>query len=196
MEMARDVGFEPTRPFDHRLSRRFPNEGNDANSFISVLKPKSNVFTCSNFDARLSEFLPFCMIDLQLSEKTAKQHRASIKTFLEWLGKRELTQIALREYLSLFIGKSPNTYANHLKSLKVFCRDYLRKPKLVETFKFPQIPFEPKTIPKTRELRRFYTALESQKDKALFLLYASSGLRRNEALQLLNQRLGFSHFHD
>jgi integrase len=92
----------------------------------------------------------------------------------------------------LFIAKSPSTYANHLKSLKVYCRDYLHRPQLVETFKFPQIPFKPKTIPTKSDLKLFYNELETLKDKALFLLYATSGLRRQEALHLLISDLDFN----
>jgi integrase len=122
------------------------------------------------------------MVDLQLMEDSAKNHRAKIRRFLEWLGDRSLAQSTLREYLSLFNEKSQCTYANQLKSLKVFCRDFLEKPELVASFKFPSIPFKPKKIPSREELVRFYNSLETLKDKALFLVYATSGLRRKEVL--------------
>jgi hypothetical protein len=32
--------------------------------------------------------------------------------------------------------------ANRLKSLKVFCRDFLKQPELVESFKFPRFRAE------------------------------------------------------
>jgi integrase len=91
-----------------------------------------------------------------------------------------------------FNGMSPCTYANVLKSLKVFCRDFLKKPELIESFKFPQVPFKPKTIPTKKELQQFYQALDCPKDNALFLLYATSGLRRREALSLYIEDLDFS----
>ena len=110
---------------------------------------------------------------------------------MQWLDSRPLSLSTLREYLGQFNGKNPYTYANNLKSLKVFCRDFLRKPELVESFRFPQAPFKPKTIPSKKDLQQFYKALDSMKDKALFLLYASSGLRRREALSLYIEDLDF-----
>jgi integrase len=73
----------------------------------------------------------------------------------------------------------------------VFCRDFLRKPELVESFRFPPVPFKPKAIPSKKEVQQFYQALENPKDKALFLLYASSGLRRHEALSLNIEDIDF-----
>ena len=179
------------RPFDHRLSRRFPNDGqSDKLSLISNLTLKNNSFTSTNL-LPIQDFKTFCMVDLQLTEDTAKEHRTKINRFLKWLSDRELSQNTIREYLIQFTTKSAYTYANQLKSLKVYCRDYLRKPQLVETFKFPQIPFQPKTIASTKQLRIFYAALETPKDKALFLVYATSGLRRQEVLKLLIEQLDF-----
>jgi integrase/recombinase XerD len=167
------VGFEPTRPFDHRLSRQ----------------PLTHVGQSMPHEATaktLADFKDFCMVDLQLTEETAKTHRAKIRRFKEWLAvnNRALNQESIRQYLSRFNGKNPHTYANHLKSLKVFCREFLKSPNLVDSFKFPTMPFKPKSIPNKPELQRFYEALDNQKDRALFLLYASSGLRRQEALSL------------
>jgi len=132
------------------------------------------------------------MVDLQLTEDTAKIHGAQIRRFMHWLGNRALSQSALREYLSQFNGMSPCTYANVLKSFKVFFRDFLRKPELVESFKFPQAPFKPKTILNKKDLQQFYQVLDSPKDRALFLLYASSGLRRHEALSLSMEDIDFT----
>ena len=189
--VARDVGFEPTRPFDHRLSRLSQNDWHNGKlSLVSDLSLENKSFTSSGL-LPIEDFKTFCMIDLQQVEATAKEHRAKIRRFLNWLDGRELSQSVIREYLMLFITKSVYTYANQLKSLKVYCRDYLRKPLLVETFKFPQIPFEPKEIPTKKQLRIFYNALEGLKDKALFLVYATSGLRRQEALHLFITELDF-----
>jgi integrase len=111
---------------------------------------------------------------------------------MQWLDSKPLSLGTLREYLSQFSGKNPYTYANALKSLKVFCRDFLRRPELVESFKFPQAPFKPKTIPTKKELQQFYQALDSSKDSALFLLYATSGLRRHETLSLSMEDIDFT----
>ena len=164
------MGFEPTRPLLTTGLAGIAQEG---------------------IDGLLSDFKAFCMVDLQLTEETAKNHRAKIRRFLQWLNNRAINQNVIREYLNQFNGKNPCTYANMLKSLKVFCRDFLKKPELVDSFKFPSAPFKPKTIPSKKELQQFYGALENPKDKALFLLYASSGLRRQEALSLHIEDLDF-----
>ncbi|MCJ7422901.1 tyrosine-type recombinase/integrase [Candidatus Bathyarchaeota archaeon] len=160
------MGFEPTRPF--------------------------LTTDLAGSDGLLSDFKAFCAVDLQLTEDTAKIHRAKIRRFMQWLDSKPLSLGALREYLSQFNGKNPYTYANNLKSLKVFCRDFLRRPELVESFKFPQAPFKPKTIPSKKDLQHFYHALDSSKDRSLFLLYASSGLRRHETLSLSMEDIDFT----
>jgi len=169
--MARGVGFEPTRPLLTTDLAGLPKEG---------------------LGGVLSDFKAFCVIDLQLTEDTAKTHGAQIRRFVHWLGDRALSLGVLREYLSKFNGMSPCTYANVLKSLKVFCRDFLKKPELVESFKFPQVPFKPKTISTKKELQQFYHVLDSPKDRALFLLYATSGLRRHETLSLSMEDIDFT----
>jgi len=73
----------------------------------------------------------------------------------------------------------------------VFFRDFLNHPEVVETFRFPKQVFKPKNIPSREALRKFYEALGSAKEKALFLVYASSGLRRMEVLNLLISEIDF-----
>ena len=96
-----------------------------------------------------------------------------------------------RSYLKGLNGAGTATYSNTLKSLKVFFRDFLNKPDIVETFRFPRQNYKPKNIPSTEILKNFYEALSSTKEKALFLLYASSGLRRMEVLNLSIKDIDF-----
>ena len=81
-------------------------------------------------------------------------------------------------------GHSRSHYKNALMALKVFFRDFLQKPDLVSSFKFPHRVFKPKQIVTKEQIRTFYGALETSKEKALFLLYATSGLRRQEIFTL------------
>jgi len=57
-------------------------------------------------------------------------------------------------------------------------------PQVVESFKFPKRSYTPKTVPSKDDLRRFFDALENDRERAFFLLAATSGLRRNELLSL------------
>ena len=67
----------------------------------------------------------------------------------------------------------------------------MEKPELVESFRFPHQVYKPKHIVSKEDLRRFYKAIETPKKKALFLLYATSGLRRQEILSLTPEDIDF-----
>jgi len=140
----------------------------------------------SNTTELLSRFKEFCKIDLNHSVRTIHGHWLLVKRFLETIEKdpAQVTSDDLRAYLAQFKTKSPNTYANVLKSLKIFFRDFLRMPNVVESFKFPRRIYAPKIIPDKEDLQRFFKELDSLRDQTTFLLYATSGLRRNESLSL------------
>jgi integrase len=134
----------------------------------------------------LRDFEGFCHIDRQLSDRTARGHVWQIGRLLDALRKdpRTMTRDDLRSYLAGFEGKAPATYANALKSLKVFFRDHLGHAEVVQTFRFPKKEFRPRQVPSCADLQRFYVKLDSTRDRALFLLYATSGLRKNEVPSL------------
>jgi len=137
----------------------------------------------------LSQFRDFCRIDRNLSERTVSENNGypfQIRRFLESVGKHptQVTAQDIREFLSKFQDRSASTRANILKALKVFFRDFMKMPQVVESFKFPKRTYTPKTVPTKDDLRRFFDALDNDRDRALFLMYATSGLRRNELLTL------------
>lgn len=69
-------------------------------------------------------------------------------------------------------------------SLKRFMRDFNPRSEVVSSFKFPSNYLAPKVIPSKQEVRKFYDALERPIERALFLFYATTGLRKNEVLSL------------
>ena len=142
----------------------------------------------------MESFYDFQVVDLRRAERTAKEKVWYIHKFLRAIDKKplEITREDVRGYLRSLNGVGTATYSNTRKSLKVFFRDFLQKPKVVATFKFPQEPFKPKKIPTREDLQRFYETIESIKQKALFLVYASSGLRRNEVLRLRRENVDFA----
>jgi integrase len=77
-------------------------------------------------------------------------------------------------------------------ALKVFFRDFLKMPEVVASFKFPHQAFKPKQIVSREQARQFYECLETKKEKALFMLYATTGLRRDEILSLKPEDIDFS----
>jgi integrase len=76
-------------------------------------------------------------------------------------------------------------------AIKVFFRDYFEKPELVSSFKFPHQVFKPKQIVSKEQVKQFYLCLESPKEKALYMLYATTGLRREEILTLTPEDIDF-----
>jgi integrase len=120
-------------------------------------------------------------------ESTAKVHTRLIKKFLKTLHKppEEVTREDLRKYLkSIKENMAAYTYKNNLSALKRYYRDFLGMNYLVDSFRYPPKSFKPKKVPKKAELQTFYKALDTSRARALFLLYATSGLRKSEILNL------------
>jgi integrase len=103
----------------------------------------------------------------------------------------EASRKVVRSYLKRFDDLSPYTYANVLKSLKRFFRDFLERPQIVSSFRFPVKPVTVKIIPSREDVERFYHALEKPIERALFLFYATSGLRRSEVTNLKFEDVDF-----
>jgi integrase len=103
----------------------------------------------------------------------------------------EISREDLRGYLKSLESYSASYYKNALMALKVFFRDFLELPEAVASFKFPHQIFKPKRIVSIEQLKQFYECLETRKEKALFMLYASTGLRRDEILSLKLEDVDF-----
>jgi integrase/recombinase XerD len=134
----------------------------------------------------LAEFRRFLQIDLRLAERSVYNHVLEIRHFLQSVGKApaKVTEDDIRNYLLRFKDASASKSANVLKALRRFFRDFMRMD-ITNGFKFPQQPIAPKVTPTKEELRKFYAALKKPRARALFLLYATSGMRRNEVLTLM-----------
>jgi integrase len=140
-----------------------------------------------NSPKSLSDFERFLSVDLQLGPLTVAAHRRKIKRFVDWLGKSplDLSVEDIRRYLEFEKERAaPKHYVNILSALRRFYRDFLRRPDLVESFVFPQIPLKLVQVPTIEELRKFFVVLKDDKWRSLFLLFASSGLRFCELLGL------------
>jgi integrase len=136
--------------------------------------------------AILQAFHDYCIIDLQLQDVTACNHVRNVRRVIHHTRKfpQSISRSDLRSYLKTYLSKHPTTYANQIKTLRRFFRDFLNKGHLVHSFKFPSIGYTPKIVPSKTQLQQFYTALDTNRDKALFLLYATTGLRKSEVVSL------------
>ncbi len=169
------AGFEPasTAPKAYLNSQRDP--------VISFNQYKD----LSDREAILNNLGDFCRVDLQRAPRTTMEHVRQIKRFLiEVEGLNGVSRDDIREYLKKFSHLSCYTYANVLKSLKIFFCDFLGRGDIVDSFKFPSIQEEPTLTPSKEEMKRFYEALGDPVDRTLILFSASSGLRLNEILTL------------
>lgn len=133
------------------------------------------------------------MVDLRRSKRTAYEKVWFIKRLLKNVNKNanDICRDDLRNFLRTLENYSAATYKNALMALKVFFRDYLEKPELVSSFKFPHQVFKPKQIVSKEQVKQFYLCLNTSKEKALFMLYATTGLRREEILSLTPEDVDF-----
>ena len=134
----------------------------------------------------LQKFKLFLEVDKHLAPETVYERLRDTRHYIDHVEttKSELfSSDTVRNYLSLFKGKSVYLYVNRLKPLKLLYR-YLGREDIVVTFKFPRPNFKPKNIPTRLQLAKFYSFLPNSKFRALFLFYASTGLRLMEVLSL------------
>ena len=143
----------------------------------------------------MKEFEGFCHVDLRLAPRTVYGHVKRITKYLDYLeskyGDCTIDKEKIREYLGLFVDGNAFTYANVIKPIKVFHRDFLGREDFVKTFKFPRKPFTLKIVPSKEELRTFHSHIKKPKYQAIFLFLASTGLRLSEALGLKKTDLNF-----
>jgi integrase len=121
----------------------------------------------------------------RLKRKTAVNHKRRIERILEFCDDQncgEVSTPALRSFLRTIDN---DCYANNfVKSLRVYFRDYMKRGDLVESFKIVQTDGAPPKMAAKAELRTFHGALDTALERALFLIYASTGRRRLEILNL------------
>ena len=212
VEKTRELGFNLSKTFENHLKQlltQFP-QVYTRNNFNSTDKNSSwwagpdlnrrplarkAPALCSEDDSQLLEsFRDFQIVDLRRNKRTAYEKVWFIRKLIKTVGKKpdEISKDDLRGYLRQLDGYSPSYYKNVLMALKVFFRDFMGLPHIVESFKFPNQPFKPKHIVSKEQIKQFYECLETSKERALFLLYATTGLRRDEILSLRFENIDFS----
>jgi len=143
----------------------------------------------------LGPFHEFLRVDLWQSARTIEDNVRLTRIFLREVNKplSAINVADIRAYLSrLKACKKPKTYNNRLGALKRFFRDFLKRDELVESFRFVKVSNGYVSVTSTAELRRFFEALCANRERALFLFYATTGLRRSEVLALRRSDDDFS----
>jgi integrase len=205
---SRELGFNLSKTFENHL-KHLLTQFSHANSVNNTRNNENVDFWWAGPDLNqrpsarqapgipsetlLIKFREFLKVDLRRSDKTAYEHKYYIKKFLNALTKpvEDATIENVRQYLKSLKGISSAQYKNILMALKIFFRDFLKMPETVSSFKFPHQVFKPKQILCKEQLKQLYESLDTPKEKALFMLYATTGLRRDEILSLRPEDIDF-----
>jgi len=123
-----------------------------------------------------------------LRHSTAETHMYLVGKFLREV-EGPINADVISDYL-LEISE-PGTRKNYLSAFKRFFRDFL-KTSLVDDFKRPTPNENPTPCPSDEAVRAVFYELEYLRDKLLYLLIATSGLRRGEALGLEGKHINFA----
>jgi integrase len=208
VEKTRNICFNLSKTFENHLKQLLTqfstvnSMNNTGKGFIQDMwwagpdlnrRPSARQAPGIPTDELLTRFREFLKVDLRRADKTAYEHTYYLKKFLNELTKpvESATVEDVREYLKSLKAVSSAQYKNILMALKVFFRDFLKAPEVVGSFKFPHQVFKPKQILSKEQLVQFYRCLETAKEKALFLLYTTTGLRRDEILSLKPEDIDF-----
>lgn len=143
---------------------------------------------CTVRGVGLEKFVRFCEVDRGLKHVTAMNHRRLILRVLATCGGEPSTE-GIRSFLAGITNR--NYRNNYVKSLRVYFRDYMREGGMVGSFRLTEGDACPPRLFTRGELRRFYGALDGPEERALFLLYASTGRRRMEVLTLRLEDVDF-----
>lgn len=134
----------------------------------------------------IDDFQDLLEIDKDLAERTVAQHTRNIRQFLEFvdvsfteIGKAEIRNW-LREWKEDY---ARSTYANKVKSLRVFFRDYLGSD-IAESLSMPQPQQNSINPPPKKAIQKLYEAFDTLRDETSELMLATTGLRRNELFHL------------
>ena len=108
------------------------------------------------------DFEKYLRLQKSLSESRVKSHIGNLKIYYR-------SGLELDDFMMKIKNeRAISTYRDYLCTMKVFYRDYLKQPEIIQDYKFPNKPFKPKVLPTKGELNIFYNAL-GDKHKVLFL---------------------------
>jgi len=128
----------------------------------------------------VSKFEEHCAVDERLMPRVCRDYRNTVLRFLRF-AKGEVSQESVRAYLSSYVEKKPKTYNNQLCGLRAFVMRFLKHKEMMEGFKKAHEDSVCEVeLPSKTQLKKGFDCLNSDKERAIYLLYASSGLRQME----------------
>ncbi|RLF92550.1 hypothetical protein DRN52_07830 [Thermococci archaeon] len=105
----------------------------------------------------LEDFRDYLTVERRLGKRTVERYMLEIRKLFRKARFDPLRakRLEIRDYLRNFIDKPANSYANVLKALRIFYRDYLGRGEVIEGFRFPSRPFKVVVIPSKRSFKNF-----------------------------------------
>jgi len=137
-----------------------------------------------NIEETTSKLYEYCHIDERLEPRVCKDYRGLARRFLNH-SKGVVSREAIRAYLSSYLQLAPRTYNNQLDGLRAFVVRFLRSPSMMEGFKKAYANQNHEiTLPTKEQIKKGFDALTDDMERAIYLFYASTGLRNSEGLKL------------
>jgi len=140
----------------------------------------------------VGDFWEYCVVDERLSKSVAKDYKNIARRFLKH-SNGGISRSTIRSYLNSYLGKAPKTYNNQLDGLRAFVCRFMRQPLLMQGFRKAHVDYynHEVKLPTKKQLQKAFNVLKDDRERAIFLLYASSGLRRSELLKLTFDEVDF-----
>jgi len=138
------------------------------------------------------DFWEYCIVDERLSKSVAKDYRNIARRFLKH-SNGGISRDTIRSYLDSYLSKAPKTYNNQLDGLRAFICRFMRQPVLLQGFKKAHVDYynHEVKLPTRKQLQKAFSALKDDRERAIFLLYATTGLRKTELLRLTFDEIDF-----
>ena len=133
----------------------------------------------------LTDYENYARTVLNRGDTTLNQHRRYIGRLLRHAERPpgSITEADIIGYLESEQPMSDSKKNNILSALRVFFREYLDRD-VADEFEMPTTGPSPTHVPTKDELQTFYGAIERPKYRTIFLMYATSGLRSAELVEL------------
>ena len=136
-----------------------------------------------NVENAIFEFDEYCRVVERLGKAVRRNYKCVAKRFLE-SAEGGVSRKSVEEYLSTYLNKAPRTYNNQLKGLRAFIGRFLRRHGIIEEFRKAYVPYYDPNVPSDEQVKQGFYGLTDTLERALYLFYATTGLRKSEGLNL------------
>jgi integrase len=145
----------------------------------------SNGESLTDTDEILRKYENYAKTVLDRSERTVNQHLRYIERLLRRAERppAEILKGDIIDYIESEKPMSSSKKDNILSALRVFFREFVGS-NVASHFEMPTQSPTPTRVPTKNELQTFYNTIENPKYRVIFLMYATSGLRSSELLEL------------